>query len=214
MFRGRLPVLRGMLTEKFTRAKPLRVRAARLLLMVLPLLFAAGCSRTAGDTPQMEWQPPPFTISGAGDIFRYPEDLEGPTIILFWATWCPYCKALMPHLQSIVDEFPGQVRVVALNIREDGDPAAYLAEYGYDFRLVANADPAAELWGVKGTPGLFLADASGRVVFDRMRIPPEEYPEPGVNDPNPMKHYHRAARGAPLWAAKLRQALDSLLGSE
>src|SRR3546814_9228256 len=28
-----------------------------------------------------------------------------PTVVLFWATWCPYCKALMPHLQSMLDEY-------------------------------------------------------------------------------------------------------------
>jgi hypothetical protein len=33
--------------------------------------------------------------------------------VLFWATWCPYCKALMPHVQSNLDEYGKQVRVVA-----------------------------------------------------------------------------------------------------
>ena len=27
--------------------------------------------------------------------------VEQPVILFFWATWCPYCKARMPHLQSI-----------------------------------------------------------------------------------------------------------------
>jgi hypothetical protein len=114
-------------------------------------------------------------------------------------------------LQSILDEFPGQVRVLALNIREDADPAAFLAEYGYDFQLVENADRAAELWGVKGTPGLFLADASGRVVFDRLRIPAEAAAPSAAASPQAMKHYQKAARSAPLWAARLRVALDPLL---
>ena len=158
-----------------------------------------------------DWQPPAFTLRQSdGSEFRYPADLSGPTIVLFWATWCPYCKALMPHLQSILDEYPGQVRVLALSIRDDGDPAAVLAEYGFDFTLLTAADAVAEAWGVKGTPGLFLADAGGRVVFDRLRIPAT-----GKSSSAPaeaaMKHYQKAARNAPYWAARLRAALDELL---
>lgn len=182
-----------------------------LVLLAALLIPLSAVSRDSAAPPQMDWQPPAFTVTGqAGDTFRYPDDLQRPTVVLFWATWCPYCKALMPHLQSILEEFPGQVDVVALTIREDGDPAAVLAEYGYEFRLVEDADEAAAAWGVKGTPGLFLADAHGRVVFDRMRIPPEADPQHEGSGTD-MKHYQKAARGAPYWAARLRQALDPLL---
>ncbi len=171
------------------------------------LLLGAASAHTQSN---QDWQPPGFELSRVdGTGFRYPDDLAGPTIILFWATWCPYCKALMPHLQSILDEYPGQLQVLALSIRDDGDPAATLAEYGFDFTLFTTADAVAEAWGVKGTPGLFLADAEGRIVFDRMRLPPaaeRAAAQPGAA----MKHYQKAARNAPYWAARLRVALDQL----
>lgn len=194
--------------------RPCRLPLGTLMLLAAMLMPLPAVSQDVIAPPQMDWQPPAFTVTGPeGDDFRYPGDLARPTVMFFWATWCPYCKALMPHLQSILEEFPGQVDVVALTIREDGDPAAVLAEYGYDFRLVEDADEAAAAWGVKGTPGLFLADPDGRVVFDRMRIPPEADPqyETGGAD---IKHYQKAARGAPYWAASLRQALDPLLEQE
>ena len=176
------------------------------LKAVLALLLLAGGSATEAQVNQ-DWQPPAFAVELAdGSTFRYPEDLERPTIVLFWASWCPYCKALMPHLQSILDEHPGEVQVLALAIRDDGDPAAMLAEYGYEFRLAPAADAVAEAWGVKGTPGLFLATADGRVVFDRMRVPATG---PAGSEEG-MKHYQKAARRAPLWAARLRSALDEL----
>jgi thiol-disulfide isomerase/thioredoxin len=166
----------------------------------------------AHSAPQIDWQPPGFEISGsAGEVFHYPKSLEGPTIILFWATWCPYCKALMPHLQSIVDEYDGRVQVVALNIRDDDDPAAYLAERGYDFRLILHSEEVAKSWGVKGTPGLFLADQSGRVLFSRGAIPKAAYRADPSENHDQLKHYQKAARRAPYWAAKLRIAIDQLL---
>jgi thiol-disulfide isomerase/thioredoxin len=184
----------------------LKRAVGRILLMVGLLVGATAALAQANQ----DWQPPGFSLPRAdGTMFRYPEDVTGPTIILFWATWCPYCKALMPHLQSILDEYPGQVRVLALSIRDDGDPAAMLAEYGFDFSLFTAADAVAEAWGVKGTPGLFLADADGHVVFDRMPLPPAAQRETAQPEAS-MKHYQKAARNAPYWAARLRIALDQL----
>jgi thiol-disulfide isomerase/thioredoxin len=110
----------------------------------------------------MSWQPPAWVLpSASGQTFRYPQDLSGPTVILFWATWCPYCKALMPHLQSILDEYRGRhgITVLAIVFRDDGDPLSVLHDRGYEFDLFTEGDAVAESWGVKGAPGLFLADS-------------------------------------------------------
>ena len=180
---------------------------------LLALLFCWLVSlEAAGTSPQIDWTPPAFEIAQPdGAVFNYPESLDRPTIILFWATWCPYCKALMPHLQSIIDEFPGQVQVLALNFKDDDDPAAYLEQRGYDFRLILHSEQVARSWGVKGTPGLFLADSAGRVVFSRGAIPADAYRQEPAGNGKQLKHYQKAARSAPLWAARLRIAIDQLL---
>lgn len=205
---GHFPVRECMQKINYTSSALYLIRANLLALIALAL---ASCDQ-ARSAPQIDWQPPGFEIAGSGgEVFRYPESLRGPTIILFWATWCPYCKALMPHLQSIVDEYGGQVQVVALNFRDDDDPAAYLAERGYDFTLILNSEEFAASWGVKGTPGLFLAEQSGRVIFSKGAIPETAYPENASEDYGKLKHYQKAARRAPFWAARLRIAIDRLL---
>ena len=114
---------------------------ASLILVLFALLSCVA----AQASPQIEWQAPGFEIAELdGSLFKYPDSLEKPTIILFWATWCPYCKSLMPHLQSIIDEYPDQVRVLALNFRDDDDPAAYMEGRGYDFRLILKSEEVAE----------------------------------------------------------------------
>jgi thiol-disulfide isomerase/thioredoxin len=171
---------------------------------------------TAGRADPLEtqgnWQPPSFEITAAdGVVFHYPQDLEGPTIVLFWATWCPYCRALMPHLQSILDEYGEGVRVLALNFKDDDNPAGYVAELGFDFRLVLQAEEVAKSWGVKGTPGLFLVDKSGRVAFSRGAIPKEAFRQVPGEDYEKLGNAQKAARRAPFWAARLRVALDRLI---
>ncbi len=182
------------------------------MVILTTVSLAALASRQHDKPPlQSDWQPPAFEIQAAsGETFNYPADLEGPTIVLFWATWCPYCKALMPHLQSIVDEYRGEISVLALNFRDDDDPAGYLAKLGFDFKLILNSEEVAASWGVKGTPGLFLADETGRVVFSRGAIPPEAFVRDPDEDFSKMKNLQKAARLAPFWAAKLRESIDLL----
>lgn len=182
-----------------------------VLLCALALVAARGAH---GAEPQEPWTPPGFSLNDdTGVPFTFPEDLQRPTIVLFWATWCPYCKALMPHLQSILDEYGEQVDVIALHIWDEDDARAYLDNYGFQFRLLPDADAVAEAWGVKGTPGLFLVDRTGTVVFSRGAIPREAFRLTEAEQKE-LKNVQKAARVAPLWAARLRMALDQITGSE
>lgn len=186
-----------------------------IVLTFVFLCLSSASLRSHGsetiEQPNFDWQPPEFVaMTAAGTPFNYPADLQGPTIVLFWASWCPFCKALMPHLQSIIDEYNYEVRVLALNIREDKNPVEFLEEYGYQFLLIPEADEIAKSWGVKSTPGLYLADQSGRVVFNLRAIPERAYPPERFADNEELKMYQKAARGAPFWAAHLRKAIDRL----
>jgi thiol-disulfide isomerase/thioredoxin len=104
-----------------------------------------------------------------GKSIRFdPQHLQRPAILLFWATWCPYCEALMPHLQNVVDAAgKDKLDVYAIDINDDGNPVATLLARKLTFTLVRNGDGIAEQYGVKGTPGLFLVNAKGNIVYKR-----------------------------------------------
>jgi len=99
-----------------------------------------------------------------------PQALRRPAVLLFWATWCPYCKALMPYLQHVYDAAgKDKLDVYAIDFKdEDGDPVAELRGRKQTFTLVRDGDPIAALYGVKGTPGLFLVDLKGDIVYKRI----------------------------------------------
>lgn len=155
-------------------------------------------------------QAPPWSLEdGEGNTFNFPEDLEGkPAIVLFWATWCPYCKSLMPWLNQLRAEFREQdVRVLALNFREDGDPEAYLAEQGYDFVHFPLADDVAASFAVRFTPGLFVVDSRGVVLYNRY----DDNEVPEVPNEGQASHSQKAAVRAPHWARQARFYLQQAL---
>jgi len=98
-----------------------------------------------------------------------PQHLARPAILLFWATWCPYCEALMPHLQNVYDAAgKDKLDVYAIDIKEDGDPVKTLRERKLTFTLILDGDAIADQYAVKGTPGLFLVDTHGKIIYHRV----------------------------------------------
>jgi len=106
----------------------------------------------------------------AGTTVQFdPQHLQRPAILFFWATWCPYCKALMPRIQSIhADAGQASVDVYAIDIQDDGDPVATLKERGATFTLVLDGDAIARQYGIQGTPGIVFVAKDGTVAYRRV----------------------------------------------
>ena len=121
---------------------------------------------TFGDTA------PDWTLPGVEDIplGYYPDSKNKVSLILFWATWCPYCARLVPHLQKVYQQFEDKgLRLYAIDVFEDGeiDPKKYFDQKAYTYTLLLFGDSVAELYGVKGTPGLFLVDKNKKIIYSR-----------------------------------------------
>jgi len=138
----------------------------RPLVGLLGILLAVACVPAEAQRAAPAWD---GKDAGGRTIHFDPQHLQRPALLLFWATWCPYCKALMPYLQKVYDAAgKDKLDVYAIDIKdEDGDPVAELKERGNTFTLVRDGDAIADLYGVKGTPGLFLVDRSGTVIYQR-----------------------------------------------
>jgi cytochrome c biogenesis protein CcmG/thiol:disulfide interchange protein DsbE len=87
------------------------------------------------------------------------------TVLNFWATWCPPCRAEHPVLLEMA---ANGVRVAGVNMMDDDAKAvSYLAEEGNPFIGVAT-DPNGRNrveWGVTAPPETFIIAGDGTVLF-------------------------------------------------
>ncbi len=131
---------------------------------------------------------------------EFPELLEGkPAVLIFWATWCPYCKAFMPYAKQIQADYAEQgVKIVTFNAKERGrgDPKAYVHSLGFSLIAIADADVIAEDYNIQFIPGLLVVDAQGEVVYRRK----------STNLP-------AGKTVAQQWGAEVREVLDNLIAS-
>jgi thiol-disulfide isomerase/thioredoxin len=177
----------------------------RILVISLVLSFGFASAGNAESLP--DWR---LADADGGSVRLSTAVQERPVVLLFWATWCPYCKALMPHLQSIRLEYGDAVDIFAIHIKDKkGDPVAFLESAGYDFLLLPHGDDVAELYEVFTTPGVIVVDRNMESRFDLRKLP--QYDIPQVQGGKAPSHGKKAAYKAPYWAAALRAALDSVL---
>ena len=92
-----------------------------------------------------------------------------PTLLEFWATWCPNCKALEPQLATLARTYGDKLRLVAVAVSLNQSRErvrAYAARGGSPFTFVY--DPkglASQAYDAPATSYVVLVDGTGKVVY-------------------------------------------------
>jgi thiol-disulfide isomerase/thioredoxin len=111
-----------------------------------------------------------FKVTRSDTGFRF-EGYEGKAVLLaFFATWCPPCKAEIPHLKAITDKHKDSFAVVAVTIEADKPKAeleAFAKEHGINYQVAfgkTNEEMIRAVGGVRGVPNMFLYASSGKLL--------------------------------------------------
>ena len=87
-----------------------------------------------------------------------------PTLVAFWATWCPVCSAEEDNIVAVAQDH----RVISVAM-QSGDAATvtkHLKERGIALPALVDADGRhAANWRVRGVPTHFIVDGAGNIRF-------------------------------------------------
>lgn len=118
---------------------------------------------------------PDFTLVDQFGNSHTLSDYQGKTVFLnFWGTWCPPCRAEMPDIQELYEEYgenSGDVIILGVatpNLGKEGsseDVAAFLEENGYTYPTVMDEGGviAGGSYYISAFPTTFMIDKNGNV---------------------------------------------------
>jgi thiol-disulfide isomerase/thioredoxin len=154
-------------------------RQRRYNLLALACLLAASgwiwltrippgsSSYTTLPLPRTSFAAPNFTLSATDGTLYTLQDLRGkPVIINLWASWCPPCRAEMPALERVYQDYQADGLVIlAINTTHQDELQTALdfaSSLNLTFPILLDQDgEVSSLYQLQAMPTTFFVDRAG-----------------------------------------------------
>lgn len=111
--------------------------------------------------------PPPFTLRDLEGQEVSLSDYAGDVIVLdLWATWCGPCRAEVPFLVSLYDEFKDRGFVVlGVGLDREGERVLrpFAQEFGVHYPVLVGDRSVHEAYKIRSIPTTFVIGRNGRI---------------------------------------------------
>jgi thiol-disulfide isomerase/thioredoxin len=108
--------------------------------------------------------PPLSAKTLAGASYALSRNRDSPTVVYFWAGWCPVCRLEHGAISELADD--GRVITVAMQSGSDAEVRRYLDTEKLRWPVIN--DPQGDLaraWNVRATPAFFIVDRRAMIRF-------------------------------------------------
>ncbi len=117
--------------------------------------------------PYVDNAAPDFTLPQLDNESLSVSDSRGkPTLINFWASWCPPCRRELPALQAAYESYGDTIGFLAIDVKEEPQTVnGFVEEMGLTFPILLDQDGQVSdvAYEVRGIPTTIFVDANGVV---------------------------------------------------
>jgi cytochrome c biogenesis protein CcmG/thiol:disulfide interchange protein DsbE len=120
---------------------------------------------------------PDFTFTSINKNEIKLSNYKGKVIILdFWATWCPPCRAEIPHFIELYNKYKEEgLVVIGMAIDEKYKVEKFAKDFKINYPVViGNEKVANDYGGIFGLPTTFIIDKKGNIVEKFIGYRPKE----------------------------------------
>ena len=172
-----------------------------LYLCVVFSILAFGCSAKQAQTGQADRQEPaarqsrtdPVAALSSFGFYVYDKPIDLPimssipalagdpvtagdftgkiSLLNFWATWCPPCRAEMPSIERLYGRMEGtNFRIIAVNAGENRTQvASFIEKNNYSFPIYLDeANELSSIFAARGLPSTYIVNKEGKVIAVRI----------------------------------------------
>ena len=143
------------------------------LAACLLALFSWSCDRKkdpagqGGGTAAVDKMAPPFTLSDiSGNVIASSQFLGKPTVVNFFATWCPPCREEIPGFVEIYNKYRNEgfeLVGIALDTDSRGKLPQFLIQNGIGYRILLGDTATVRAYGVSPIPTTFFIGKDGKI---------------------------------------------------
>ncbi len=121
-----------------------------------------GLETTTGDD---------LTVERKKGLWSFKEYENKVVLVVFFATWCPPCKAEIPHLNNLLAKYNKDFQVIGVAVEQNKpneELTSFINEHQIKYPVTngaVNFEFADAVGGVDGIPAMFLFDKKGALVM-------------------------------------------------
>lgn len=141
--------------------------AVIFVAVALGMIWETSANNHTTQASQTEMKAPNFTLNDIDGNRVQLSDFDGQIrIVDFWATWCPPCKAEIPHFIALAKKYP-KVAILGISLDQGGPKIVkeFAEEYGVNYpMLMANRETVQAFGDIRSIPTTFVIDQQGQII--------------------------------------------------
>jgi thiol-disulfide isomerase/thioredoxin len=112
--------------------------------------------------------------------WEFPQYKDKAILLNFFATWCPPCKAEIPHLVELKEKYKDQFEVIAILVEQNklqDSVDEFIKENNINYPIANGAENFKlinAVGGVPTIPTMFLFNKKGRIINKYVGLVPQE----------------------------------------
>ena len=157
------------------------------IFIIITILFVAGCSKVEKTDNTGRSKAYNFAMMDLNGKMYHLSDFKGKVVILdFWDTWCPPCKAEIPHFIELNNEYKDKdfVMIGAAGARYGKEAVRqFVQERKMNYlNLIANEEAFRGYGDISSIPTTFVIDQNGMIYKKYVGYKPKEVFEQDIKD--------------------------------
>lgn len=103
----------------------------------------------------------------SGKTVSFSDQLDKPVFVNMWATWCPPCRAELPGIQKLYEQYKGKINFLLLTDEPPAKVKAFARKYHYEDMPFYRYRYVPQDFSSRSIPSTFIISKKGKVVLTK-----------------------------------------------